>query len=189
MSHSRKHLTRDALNSFPVPAETETIAKVVELRGSNICCVLYPDGERVLAQIPNRFSKLIWIKRGSYVIVKQPPNITNYKVRALVEHILFADQIKHIKSLNLWPAEFTDDDESRSEAKKEAHAAPASASDDSGSDSDEDADLFVNPNRVTVADSSSDDEDDDKDENDYDQDSRSDLHPGGSDSDDDRPAS
>jgi len=156
MSHSRKHMTREALSAFPLPVDKERIARVVELRGSNICEIQYDDNERVLCQIPTRFRKLIWIKRGNFVIVKQPPNITNYKVRALVEHVLFPDQIKHIKAQKLWPNEFQDE---LPEAKKDSIPS-RSGDEDESNGTDDDEDLFVNSNRVTVSESSSDEEDD-----------------------------
>lgn len=188
MSHSRKHLTRDALNSFPEPTDAERIARVTELRGSNICQIEYDDGEQLLCQIPTRFRKLIWIKRGNYVIVKQPPNVTNYKVRALVEHVLFPDQIKHIKSKNLWPAAFDDAEEALTDNKppaKSANAAKAnaaarrqeSAGTDEEEDSDDDADLFVNPNRVTVRDSSSDEDEHDASSDESDEEGSDDSRP------------
>lgn len=68
MSHSRKHLRDAQLNSFPIPTEDEKIARVTELRGANICEIEYkPNGEKSLAQIPSKFRKLIWIKRGKNI--------------------------------------------------------------------------------------------------------------------------
>jgi len=147
MSHSRKHLTQDALNSFPEPNEKEQIARVIELRGSNICEIEYKDGQRLLCQMPSRFRKLIWIKRGNYLIVKQPPNATNYKVRALVEHVLFPYQIKHLKSVKMWPEEFVDVLIPRTSTEKLPSKNEAYDSDES----DEDNDLFANPNRPLTA--------------------------------------
>jgi len=96
------------LNSFPVPVEGESIVKVVELRGSNICEVEFPEGEKMLVQIPTKFRKLVWIKRGNYLIISRPAAWDNlsYKVRAVVHHILFPDQVKHLKDQNLWPTQF-----------------------------------------------------------------------------------
>jgi len=108
MSHSRKHLKTTVLTSLPLPSETERIVRVTELRGSNICEVELPSRERMLVQIPSRFRKFVWIKRGNYLIVNRPTNWDNlqYKVRSLVQHILFPDQIKNIKKEGLWPIEF-----------------------------------------------------------------------------------
>ena len=64
MSHSRKHLKTSALSSFPVPNEIDRVAQVTELRGSNVCQIRFPDSSVTLCQIPNKFRKLIWIKKG-----------------------------------------------------------------------------------------------------------------------------
>lgn len=68
MSHSRKHLKENALTNYPEPAEDEKIGKVIELRGSNIVLVECPSGEKILCQIPTKFRKLIWIKRGKFCL-------------------------------------------------------------------------------------------------------------------------
>jgi hypothetical protein len=38
-------------------------------RGSNVIEVQLPDGEESLAILPTRFRKLIWVKRGDYLLV------------------------------------------------------------------------------------------------------------------------
>lgn len=64
MSHSKKKAAISAVQHTPTLGEEEKFAKVVQLRGANICEVEFPNGERTLSQIPQRFRKLIWIKTG-----------------------------------------------------------------------------------------------------------------------------
>lgn len=80
-----------------------------------------------LAFLPTKFKKLIWIKRNDFVIVecgdKETEEIHHQKAeidsssggggfRYAITHILYKDQVKHIKSKGLWPSDpfFTDDD-------------------------------------------------------------------------------
>jgi len=161
MSHSRKHLTTTVLTSLPLPSEAEKVVKVIELRGANICEVEEADGQRYLVQVPTRFRKLVWIKRGNFLIINRPTNWDNlnYKVRAMVLHVLFPDQIKNIKKEGLWPQEFQD--APIEEPKKQQQE------DDEG-ELDE---YLVNSNHVYAQEESdSDDEDEDNEDDDDDED-------------------
>jgi len=154
MSHSRKRITSTALTSLPLPSEEEKVARVTELRGANICEVELSDGERILVQVPNRFRKLVWIKRGNFLIINRPNNWDNinYKVRAMVLHVLFPDQIKNIKKEGLWPNEFQD--APIEEPKREQLPGE-----------DEEDEYLVNPNHGWAAQEESEsDEDEDEDE-------------------------
>jgi len=79
---------------------------------------------------------------------------TTTKVSGDIVHILYPDQIKHLKTLDQWPAEFASTDDG-----------------DDGSDDESDADedgLFANPNRRGGVESSEDDDDGEDDEDDGD---------------------
>jgi len=109
MSHSRKHILLDCLQNFPIPTTEERVVRVLQLRGSNVCEVEHTDGEHVLCTIPNKFHKLIWIKKGNFLIVRNPPELTNLrnrKIKAVVVHVLSPTQIKYLVKENLWPKEF-----------------------------------------------------------------------------------
>ncbi|CAN0591654.1 unnamed protein product, partial [Ectocarpus sp. 12 AP-2014] len=64
----RKSVTDDYLNSTPEPGENEEIALAQAPRGSNIIEIMLANGEPSLALLPTRFRKLIWVKRGDYLI-------------------------------------------------------------------------------------------------------------------------
>ena len=85
-----------------------------------------------LAILPTKFHKLVWVKRNDYVIVqttvddddnedngndkrdsekfsstasnKQQDGI-NDGIRYIITHILYKDQVKHLKSKGIWPSE------------------------------------------------------------------------------------
>lgn len=65
MSKSRKTVKNNVLNTFPTPEGSQTIVQVTELRGGNICEVVTPDGVKLLARVPAKFNKVIWIGRGT----------------------------------------------------------------------------------------------------------------------------
>eukprot|EP00985_Skeletonema_marinoi_P003701 scaffold1605_cov117-Skeletonema_marinoi.AAC.2 len=75
-----------------------------------------------LAFLPTKFRKLVWIKRNDFVIVQCGDEEGNEQsdqkdsgstgFRYVITNILYKDQVKHIKSKNLWPEDpyFADDD-------------------------------------------------------------------------------
>ena len=61
-----------------------------------------------MAILPTKFNKLIWMKRGDYVIISgSEGQFTTASgkqngVEAMIQHILMKDQINHIKKEGLW---------------------------------------------------------------------------------------
>lgn len=144
-----------------------------------------------LAFLPTKFRKLVWIKRNDFVIVECGEEESEDEsekdgggaaggggFRYVITHILYKDQVKHIKSKGLWPSDpYFAEDESSS-------GAAAITQDDAGSEFEEgeepdgtyedngivfddplgDDNMMVNTNRIAtlrVEDSSSDEESDD----------------------------
>jgi translation initiation factor IF-1 len=107
-SHYRKHLTDAVLHDLPEPEQGECIAKVVATRGGNQFDVLVAGGDTPrLAILPTKFHKLIWVKRGDFCIVRTGDESAKEDecsgVRYLITHVLYKDQVKHLKSKKLWP--------------------------------------------------------------------------------------
>uniref|UniRef100_A0A7R9X155 S1-like domain-containing protein n=1 Tax=Craspedostauros australis TaxID=1486917 RepID=A0A7R9X155_9STRA len=189
-THYRKHLTDSVLNDLPEPEADERIGKVVATRGGNqfdIILATHSDTttqprKPQLAILPTKFHKLVWVKRNDYIIVQggmtaeegetqKAANGTS-GIRYIISHILYKDQVKHLKSKGLWPEhdeEFNasttksaqDDDPNR---KREGDEADAVQEDEDGIvystayDDINDDDLFVNTNRISkmaIEDSSS----------------------------------
>jgi len=151
MSHSRKHITLDSLQNFPTPSPDEKVVQVIELRGSNVCEIVHTNGDHVLCTIPKKFHKLIWIKKGNYLIVRNPPelaNLGNRKIKAVVLHVLFPPQIKYLVKENLWPKEFQSN-------AKESHTKTT----DLSGEEEEELEGSYNPNRQALSESSSSSED------------------------------
>ena len=129
-SHYRKSVTDQFLNGFPLPTENEKVVRTLNSRGTNIFEVSttlssflgyevkqveLDDGSTELALLPNKFKKLIWIKRGDFLIVSntcgealEPASSVadgcNPKVKFLINHILSREQVKHVKTSGMWYA-------------------------------------------------------------------------------------
>merc|ERR1712157_185026 len=140
-SHYRKHLTDTVLNEYPIPNITkgEYVVKVLSSRGGNLFDLIVQTNnstndednkqrsKEILAILPTKYRKLVWIKRGDYVIVesgttqqkeeldvivKDVVDLSNNDsggIRYLIKYILYKKQITHLKENNLWPAIFIDD--------------------------------------------------------------------------------
>ena len=178
-THYRKHLTDSVLNDLPEPSEREQIARVVSTRGGNHFDICLAHDETVyLAILPTKFHKLVWVKRGDYVLVDVGTNATHDNaldatknksdddggIRHMISHILYKNQVKHLKSKGLWP-------EDDPEFEKGSGAQEGDDNEDleehedgivyheCGDDVDDD--LFVNTNRIARLEIQESDDDDD----------------------------
>ncbi|KAF4043945.1 Translation initiation factor 1A / IF-1 [Phytophthora infestans] len=111
----RKGVTKRVLYGDPEPKENELIVRVTALRGSNLFEVEDANGAKSVTMLPTKFRKLIWVKRGDFLIVGEgdggeTTTATGKKgaVTSIVEHILYKEQIKNLKRKELWPATFDD---------------------------------------------------------------------------------
>jgi initiation factor 1A len=99
----RKHVTQDFNDAERVPEEGELYAKVGQSHGGNIFEIVTPEGNSTLARLPTKFRKLIWVKRGDFVIVscakEEYETATGAvgRVTHSIEHILNSDQVKKLK--------------------------------------------------------------------------------------------
>jgi len=164
----RKSVEADVLDSLPEPLEDEEIVRVVASRGGNLIEVETVEGVQALCRLPNRYRKVVWVKRGTLLIVGtckedfQTANGENGKVKFIVNHVIFTDeQVKNLRKTGKLPSVFDPKDHV---TKPTAVAEVSEGEDDS--DEDEDNDLPVNNNRRTDLIPSDDDDDDDDDDED-----------------------
>ena len=206
-THYRKHLTDSVMFDLPEPAEHERIAKIVATRGGNQFDIMLPNesnlhgAKRVskLAILPTKFRKLVWLKRNDFVIVatgsddddedetatadgdskEDTTKASSGGIRFIITHILYKEQVKHLRSKGLWPTGDDEFEEDVSNENGENKPSPmdhleTSVADDGivygrdgydmdSDDEDVDDDLFVNTNRIAnlAVEDSSDSEDDD----------------------------
>eukprot|EP01111_Echinosteliopsis_oligospora_P008486 TRINITY_DN241_c0_g1_i1.p1 TRINITY_DN241_c0_g1~~TRINITY_DN241_c0_g1_i1.p1 ORF type:complete len:166 (-),score=48.07 TRINITY_DN241_c0_g1_i1:56-553(-) len=165
MSHSRKYVMQEYANSTSLNLDkSESIVKVTDMRGGNICEVEYPDGEKMLAMIPAKFRKVVWIRVGNYVVAAAPQSAdVTSKVRTSIVRILTAEHVKQLKKHSLWPTQFEDEPKALTKSQEaQMENAEEDADNNSEEEQDSDDDLFVNKNRQ-MDDESEDDDDEDSD--------------------------
>jgi probable RNA-binding protein EIF1AD len=108
----RKGVTDNVLNDTPLPEENELVVRVKAPRGGNVIEIICGDGTEGLAVLPTKFRKLVWIKRGDYVIVAgasadiETAAGATGAIRFRVVHVLYREQIKFIKNAGMWPPSF-----------------------------------------------------------------------------------
>jgi probable RNA-binding protein EIF1AD len=109
----RKGVEEDVLHSLPEPKEGESIVRVVAPRGGNLVEVEAVDGVKALCRLPNRYRKVVWVKRGTLLIVETCAETYSTaageegKVKYAVNHVIFTeDQIKHLRKNGLLPVAF-----------------------------------------------------------------------------------
>lgn len=63
-----------------------------------------------LAILPTKFRKLVWLKRNDYVICscannqnQDVDNVDDGGIKYMIEHILYRDQVRHLKYNGFWP--------------------------------------------------------------------------------------
>ena len=111
----RKGVTEEVMHGTPVPGKGEVVARVKAPRGANVIEVVSgADGSTGLAILPTKFRKLVWVKRGDYVIIAgstEDIEVSDGNIGAVnfrVSAVLYKDQVRHIKQQGLWPQRFAD---------------------------------------------------------------------------------
>jgi len=128
----RKNVAQE-LEDFIDLEEGERIARVLGSRGGNLFDVESEDGVFSLCRLPTRYRKMVWIKRGSFIVVVQAAEdveIVNGKGKAKVlfgaKHILMDHQIKYLRQQGRWPERFMSEKELK-QAEADAEEAEAEA--------------------------------------------------------------
>jgi len=113
---------QSVLDSFPQPQDGEEVVVVVASRGGNILEVrplasMGTDKDTALCLLPSKFKKLVWVRRGTMLIVSSADEDystssgSKGKVKYTVNHILFRDQVKHLMKLGIIPETETEKDD------------------------------------------------------------------------------
>eukprot|EP00288_Rhodomonas_lens_P012976 CAMPEP_0177709548 /NCGR_PEP_ID=MMETSP0484_2-20121128/10862_1 /TAXON_ID=354590 /ORGANISM="Rhodomonas lens, Strain RHODO" /LENGTH=155 /DNA_ID=CAMNT_0019221173 /DNA_START=114 /DNA_END=581 /DNA_ORIENTATION=+ len=147
------------------------------------------DGTSLLCLLPAKFSKVVWAQRGDYLIVEPTAEEgASGKVHSTIVHILFPEQVQHLRKLPCWPEGFGETSAvkgfgeasaGRAQAAEAAGAAStepaqkkpageneAGEKEDGDESEDSESDLFVNNNRLhqDSYEESEDEDDEDEDE-------------------------
>ncbi|KAI8075016.1 hypothetical protein BC940DRAFT_328617 [Gongronella butleri] len=155
----KKQTAEAALNTDDIELEQgQTFARVLGPRGNHQHEVEYTDGSRNLVTLQPKFRNLVWVKRGSYVVVDPSQGTVSEKVGGEIVHVLFPKQLKVLQQKGRWPQEFSTKESEK--LASQVHDSDDQAEDDEDQDDDED-DLFVNNNRPVLSDTESSDSDSD----------------------------
>lgn len=158
MRAGRKNLKRDALVGIPEPELGHVLMRVVGLRGSNLIEAENSSGENTLCLLPAKFSKTIWVKKGSYVFVDEGDRVkaleAGNKVTGTISRVLLEDQVRILRRLSSWPDFFNEiqhvSGPAREEKLGELVGSGELVDDNSGSEEDDDGlpPLEANENRT-----------------------------------------
>ena len=91
---------------FSLPVEDQFIAEIVNPRGNNLHQVVNKDGEEFMVSMPRKFRKIVYFKRGDYILAE--PISEGNKVKAEIIRILSPEVIKHYIQEKVWPDTFLD---------------------------------------------------------------------------------
>ncbi|KAI5062969.1 hypothetical protein GOP47_0021516 [Adiantum capillus-veneris] len=108
----RKKLKQGALNGGSELQPGQTIRRVISLRGSNIIEVEDEGNATTLCLLPAKFNKILWIRKGSFVVVEEGDREraleSGNKVTGIICQVLFEEQIRSLKKSLTWPTCFED---------------------------------------------------------------------------------
>ncbi|KAJ2810176.1 putative RNA-binding protein eif1ad [Coemansia sp. 'formosensis'] len=184
-----KYTEQEALDAQPEPTLEIPVARVLGPRGQHLHEVavarslvtdeinrrLNAEGQSwftTLVQLPPKFRSVVWVKRGSYVVVDLAEQLTD-KIGGEIAMVLMPAQVKYLKQSKQWPTQYEDMLEKipgqspQIPTGKEASSQVQASDCDSSSESNSDIDDFMkggNPNRrpITQDDDDSDDSSDDE---------------------------
>ena len=192
----RKNVEKDVLEALPEPTAGQRIVRVVNSHGGNIFEVAFPPATpsssstntdkteasttesnsstptTTLARLPTRFRKLIWVKRGTYLLCSSSD--TDYqtatgekgRVTMNVDYVLFERQVKHLQKKNMWPVgwskafngvtEYSREEMMATKEEKSGNDVDGKSTGTSGEGEgvgegegeDNDDDIFINRNRM-----------------------------------------
>jgi hypothetical protein len=108
----RKGVEKGVLEELPQPGPGEEVVRVVESIGGNLLKIETSAGEVHLCRLPQRFSRVVFVKRGSLLIAQgctediRTASGQAGKVKYSAEHVLFPDQVRNLQALHLLPRAF-----------------------------------------------------------------------------------
>ena len=99
-----------------------------------------PDSSRTLCRIPSKFSKILWVRAGSFIVARFEEEALDEsshdaKVTGEMTRALYHTQMKEMRRANRWPALFAETEteavRTAEDADEESGDAEAASSDDS----------------------------------------------------------
>ncbi|XP_039294860.1 probable RNA-binding protein EIF1AD [Nilaparvata lugens] len=101
----KKHVIAELLQAeLRCPHEDEAICRIVACPGNNLHEVEDGEGTRFLVSMPNKFRKVVFMKRNDIVLIKRIDE--GGKVKGEIVTVCKNDHIKYYKTNNVWPVSF-----------------------------------------------------------------------------------
>mmetsp|Transcript_36229 Transcript_36229/g.58196 ORF Transcript_36229/g.58196 Transcript_36229/m.58196 type:complete len:233 (+) Transcript_36229:102-800(+) len=113
MSRRRKHVRSQLDEACPDLTAGDAVVRVVDIRGGNQIEVEKPDSCQTLIRVPAKFSKILWVRKGTFVLAHFEEHAAEDggKVTGELLRVLYADQIKEMrKRPGMWPETFANID-------------------------------------------------------------------------------
>lgn len=117
----------EALAERPVFEEGHTIVRVMRACGENIYEVEDENGTKNLYQLPKRMRHVVFIRRGSYVFVRDDATRGSSRVRGEIEVVVLDQFLHELSAESFWPPAFNTRKDSGA-----ASAAPPNDTDEVG---------------------------------------------------------
>ncbi|CAI5987846.1 unnamed protein product [Closterium sp. NIES-65] len=112
MTRARKHVKASALGERVSVGEGEQILRVVAPCGSNLIELEDGSGTAMLCMLPAKFHRMLWLKRGSFVVADvsaaEEVDKAGGRVRGSITAVLFDHHIKELVASNQWPEAFAE---------------------------------------------------------------------------------
>ncbi|GJP60794.1 hypothetical protein CLOP_g18018 [Closterium sp. NIES-67] len=112
MTRARKHVKASALGEPVSVGEGEQILRVVAPRGSNLIELEDGRGTSMLCMLPAKFHRMLWLKRGSFVVADvsaaEEVDKAGGRVRGSITAVIFDHHIKELIASNQWPEAFAE---------------------------------------------------------------------------------
>ena len=144
-----------------LPTKYQFITKILQPKGNNLHQVRNGEGKEFLVSMPRKFRKILYVRRGDFVIVD--PIEEGQKVKGEIVRILNQESIQYFLQEQIWPEAFYEDikEIARQMEKKAGNTGYEMDLPPMSDEEEESDDEFVtcNPNRYTRFEQSTNDED------------------------------
>jgi probable RNA-binding protein EIF1AD len=123
------------LTSSPPPtlSSTQTLCRVIKATGNNLFSVHTPTNKTLLVELPAQFRNLIWLKRGSYVLVDSEA-LADRENKLDGEIVNVVREEREWRKMGYWPKEFGKrgayDDDSEDEEESRVGKMPSDDEDE-----------------------------------------------------------
>lgn len=157
----RRHRQHDVLSECPEFVTGQRVVRVTQAQGENIYEVITAEGEKALYRLPKRLRHVVYIRRGSYLFVRDDTALAATKLCGEIEIVVLDTFLRTLQTQDFWPQQFKNEQKEEEEVERKEGI-------DMGIDEDEESDHHSweagmgNPNRPKwVEDSDEEDSSDD----------------------------